>query len=254
MQILVIRVLIYLLVTGNKITYIKREAIGKTIINTISFVGNQISTIESRSFGPKVQIAYLSCNKLTKFLPGWFQNTSSLEELDMTGNYITQLQENTFKKFINLQQIVLSHNKIKTIHSGAFANRNDLWTLYLGNNELMSLPTAAFAEGHVKISSLHLEDNRLSFLPLDFLEKTNQTKARIYGNPWQCACLDIIRAWNSWVNYEYNKEPEGAPRCVTPLSFQDNCIPYSDIESIEYYEMNAPKKQTRDDVCRSYFQ
>lgn len=225
---------------------------GTTSVEELHFYSNKISTIENKAFGPNLQILYLPCNKLTFFSIKWFQNASNLEELDMAGNAITSLGPNVFQKFIKLRQIVLSHNKIATIAPKAISNRNTFFTLYLNDNKLEELNANIFKDGDIKISSIYLQNNRLTYLSDEFLRKLNKTKARIYGNPWQCACWHIIRQWNTWVNYDLNKEPEGDPRCVAPLSFQAVCVPAVDRELIEYYEKNSLEKETTEEFCKTY--
>lgn len=239
---------------GNNISYLSNGAISAVPVQEVFLDNNVIETIETWAFGPKVNTLYLSCNRLDKFSPRWFQNATALKELDLSGNAIDSLQGDIFAKFVSLSLIVLSHNKIAQIGPGAFANRDNFRILYLDNNQLTEISGDMFVEGAVKIESIHLQNNRLTFLGEEFIEKTNTTKARISGNPWQCPCYDSIMRWNSWEKDFYNKVHPGVPKCVDNPPYQPDCTPVVDFEIIEEYEKEIPPRETKEQFCRFYLQ
>lgn len=156
--------------------------------------------------------------------------------------------------FTSLSLIVLSHNKIATIGPRAFANRKSFWILYLDNNQLTEISEEIFMSGNIEIQSIHIEYNRLTFLSQSFIDKTNTSQAKILGNPWQCACYDIIRKWNSWEKYD--EIANKAPKCIKgpAPTVAPTCTPVVDFEFIEDYEKKYPRKETRDEFCKTYLQ
>lgn len=239
---------------GNQISYISNGAISRTPVQEVFLDNNQIRTIETWAFGPKVNTIYLSCNNLEKFSPRWFENASNIREMDLSGNKITSLPEKTFERFSELSLIVLSHNKITKIGAGAFSNRNSFWILYLDNNLVSELSSAVFASGSVEFQSLHLENNRLMYLDEDLIAKTNATTARIYGNPWQCPCYDAVEKWAKSKNDLYNKVPSGVPKCVE--SSRQECKYVVDADLINKYEaqLSNDARESTDEFCRNYLQ
>lgn len=213
---------------------------------------NQIENIENWSFGPSVNTLYLSCNKLKKISSKWFTNTSNLRELDISGNEISFLQKNTFKPFSSLSLIALSHNKIARIGAGAFGNTKTFWILYLNNNKLTKLPVDAFQKGALEIHSMHLQYNSLTYLDAEFIRKTNTSKARLQGNPWLCACYEIIKKWNTWDSVEYDKDPKGPPVCIPAPPNKPDCAPDVDLDVIADYERKYPPKENREHFCKTY--
>lgn len=176
--------------------------------------------------------------------------------MDLSGNEITSLPGRVFMDFTSLSLIVLSHNKIATIGPRAFGNRKSFWILYLDNNQLTEISEEIFAEGNIQIQSIHIEYNRLTFLSQSFVDKTNTSQARIAGNPWQCACYDMVQKWNTWEVYEPEKASNGAPRCIEgpAPSMPPICTPVVDFEFIENYEKKYPRKENKEDFCKTYLQ
>lgn len=232
--------------SGNIIFYLSNGALSHVPVQEIYLDNNHIENIDNWSFGSSVNTLYLSCNKLKKISSKWFTNTTNLKELDLSGNEITHLPQNIFKTFVSLSLIALSHNKIKTIGHGAFANRNSFWILYLDNNKITNLPVEAFQNNSLEIHSMHLQYNLLSFLDEEFLRKTNTSKARLQGNPWSCACFEIIKKWNSWEYLESENEP---PKC---LINNKNCTNNIDEKVIKEYEKKYPPKENSENFCKNY--
>lgn len=80
--------------------------------------------------------------------------------LDLTGNYLIQLQEDSFSNLQNLRQLYLGENRIATIQPRSFTN-SSVVILVLNSNRLRELREGMF-DGLSKLQQLALKDNQVN--------------------------------------------------------------------------------------------
>ena len=143
----------------------------------------------------------LSENYIRKVDPGVFTN-SYLNEVNISGNLLEELEQETFVNLPILEVLDISHNNLVTIKSGAFdaiprlkklylnhnrlntykgdffANMNndtDLHTLDLSYNELTYLYPESFTY-HPQLSDVNFSHNKFSFFPTQFIRNLRYLK------------------------------------------------------------------------------
>lgn len=115
---------------------------------------------------------------------GMFQNMSRLEYLNMGKNLISTIFHDNLLGLKNLEQLILTSNKLTYIEDEAFADQTHLLTLVLENNLLGSL-YAEWFQGLDALVELNLAYNRIHnipasvFLHLQSLERLDLTGNRI---------------------------------------------------------------------------
>nr|AIO08140.1 variable lymphocyte receptor C [Petromyzon marinus] len=131
---------------------------------------NQLTAVPDKSFHGLARLTYLglSNNKLPFPPVGVFDQMKNLNELRLDSNKLQYLPVGVFDKLENLQDLRLNINQLKSLPSGVFDRLTKLTTLNLNTNQLQSVPNGAF----------------------DSL--TNLETMNLLGNPWDCACSDII--------------------------------------------------------------
>lgn len=136
----------------------------------------QIYKIDYGVFGPNLRILDLSCNKLESFSMRWLQDPSKLEELSLSGNFITTIDSN-FKSLTSLKSILLDHNNITFITPGTLGNGNtqfDVISLSF-NTGLKELTPETFTGGPINIKNFDISNLQLTYLSADFFSKVNLT-------------------------------------------------------------------------------
>jgi Leucine-rich repeat (LRR) protein len=105
----------------------------------------------------------LSGNSLTELPEGLFQGLTALRKLALCRNQLSTLPEGLFHGLTALRILSLSHNQLNTLPKGLFHDLA-LRNLDLYHNQLSTLPEELF-QGLTELSRLCLEDNQLSALP-----------------------------------------------------------------------------------------
>lgn len=133
-------------------------------------------------------------------------------KLDLSDNPIETIPKESIGLFKNLEELVLTNNGLSVIEDGAFDGLPHLLTLNLSNNQLSDFKSEICKENSVlsylilsnntleswdnfKISDfsnlqyLDISNNKFTYLPVDILEvlETNEKfSLSLDGNPWDC--------------------------------------------------------------------
>ena len=106
---------------------------------------------------------FLSSRKIHSMAPDALKGLSSLEELDLSNNLLTQLPATVFEDLRSLRTLKLQNNHLETLPAGIL-DLSSLETLQLENNNLETLPAGIF-EGLKNLQILDLTSNGLKTLP-----------------------------------------------------------------------------------------
>ena len=164
--------LIFLRLTGNKITVLKANMfsnllslqslyLGENLITQVekdSFSGlfnltivvlgdNEISSIEFGAFQGlrSLNRLYLGENDITAIASGaWNGLNDNLTYLDLSQNCLTHLYQNMFSQLSGLQELKLPFNKIEAIDTDALSGLKSIQTLWLIDNKLETLEFQTF--------------------------------------------------------------------------------------------------------------
>ncbi|KAL0984249.1 hypothetical protein UPYG_G00139040 [Umbra pygmaea] len=214
--------LVYLYLSNNEIASIKPGAFEDlTLLTYLYLDGNRISELPKGIFSPMINlfVLQLNDNKLRDIKPATFVGAKDLRWLHMSNNEISSLQPGSLDDVENLAILTLDRNRLSTYPAPAMSKLRVVEELSLAKNPMRSIPENAFQSfgryleklnlgdmglekfsddafnGVTAIKSLHLDNNKLKFLPksLEFNKITNLT---LSNNPWSCTCtLNSLRKW-----------------------------------------------------------
>ncbi|XP_023029070.2 uncharacterized protein [Leptinotarsa decemlineata] len=166
--------LAHLTLSGNELSSIENSALENLPeLNVLHLDNNKIGAIFIHrivSYPERLKILWLQNNSLTFVSNYMLEKLTELELLNLGFNKISAIEANSFEHTPKLRTLVLTHNKLKEVDGTIFpkSGMNNLEKLYLDNNELMFLSSSFF----FRLNSLK--------------------KITLVGNPWDCACLEVI--------------------------------------------------------------
>lgn len=85
-----------------------------------------------------------------------------LETLDLSNNFLGDLNENTFRTFINLKHLNLSHTNMSNLKLETIYHQNNLEVLDISYNNLNKINFYPFLRKFQNLLSLNLEANNLT--------------------------------------------------------------------------------------------
>lgn len=101
-----------------------------------------------------------------------FDDLEELRSLNLSGNYITEIETDNFANLIKLRSLDLSNNQITTLQNGSFHDLEELKYLNLARNHIESFPKDLFEDiGALEI--LILSHNRIRQLQFELLSEIN---------------------------------------------------------------------------------
>ena len=120
-----------------------------------------------------------------------------LNEVNISGNLLKELQEGTFKDLSILEVLDLSHNEIAMIKNGAFDSIPRLKKMFLNNNKLSTYKGEFFSNMPTNDTDLHMLDlshNELTYLyPESFMYHPNLVKVDFCYNKFSFFPTQFIR-------------------------------------------------------------
>jgi Leucine-rich repeat (LRR) protein len=149
----------------------KKSFRGLVELELLFFVENPAPSIDEDSFDDLAMLDCLSLalNKLKSLPTKIFAKLENLQTLYLYGNELTSLHPEIFKNNHKLAIIDLGRNKLTTFAPETFEPLSlSLETLDLRLNQISSLNNNWF-KNCVNMTRLHLDNNRISEIPHDFL-------------------------------------------------------------------------------------
>ncbi|PIK43194.1 hypothetical protein BSL78_19950 [Apostichopus japonicus] len=181
-----------------------------------------------------VETLDLSHNNISTVLPGTFESTRVLENIFLSANLITELENGTFRGTEHqLLRLFLDNNKLTEIHPFALRKLRKLKTLTFSNNQLTFLPENVFSD-LAELQYLHLSGNRLTYLDSNIFNGCSQLKS-----------ISMDRNYLSVI-------PAGLLRGLTSLSSVD--LSYNHIENIPSpTDLKIQNNLQTLNLCNNYF-
>jgi insulin-like growth factor-binding protein complex acid labile subunit len=220
-------------IENNTLTTITKNVFNNLTVHTLSLSRNQISSVETRAFGNMSQLKrlYLDHNELSEFnVQEYLSSGTTLERLWLHRNNLTQITAYMLEGLSNLKVLNVGFNSISSVEPKALAETPKLTTLVLTHNLLAVMDGGVLpAAGLPDLKVLYLDHNRLTYLSSNFLFRLNALRSMsIGGNPWQCACLDLVLRWLGDNNVELKCDQEyfsgKRPVCLVPSTRSSNNV------------------------------
>lgn len=135
-------------------------------LKSVKLSFNDLSTIPAGVFLPlsTLEQLHLDGNRLTNIAPDMLEGLVGLLDLDLKSNKLSDLPSHLFDGLTNLTYLNLGRNNIKTLPPNIFQSLIQLRNLSISNNELESLELGMF-DTLVNLEELKLHHNRISSLP-----------------------------------------------------------------------------------------
>ena len=103
----------------------------------------------------------LGGNEISNIESGTFIGLTNLGGVDLEGNQINSLEAGVFTGLTNLEWLGLEENQINSLEVGVFAGLTNLWALGLDGNQISSLKAGIFT-GLTNLVDLDLGDNQIN--------------------------------------------------------------------------------------------
>ncbi|XP_019620927.1 PREDICTED: slit homolog 2 protein-like [Branchiostoma belcheri] len=143
------------------------------------------------------------------------------------------LKAGQFEEYTDLEELDISGNGIIDIEPGAFSSLNKLKVLYLSENSIKRIKPAVMNDLK-SVEVLDVSGNKMSYLPADIKERLPKIKFIVgYNNPWSCDCnlaanMDLIAHYFHEIpaicaapqeleGREVREVPEEAMTCTPPV-------------------------------------
>lgn len=147
-------------------------------LEQIQLEGNRIQTIKKNLFHgefPELVDINLSENYIKEIEAGAFDKIPQLQTLDLSSNCLTTVDAFLFKRNWKLKEVYFNENEILKIDSDAFAGKCTLDILNLSANKLEKFPLMDMD----RIDTFNLNDNNIIVLDVSIpMKKTNKKFAR----------------------------------------------------------------------------
>lgn len=109
-----------------------------------------------------------------------FADLNELIKLDLSGNLLTELNENSLGRLINLRILSFHDNKIRSLGDDTFKNVQSVKHLNLASNFLLLITSNAF-RGLENLETLSLENNKLSQIAIGAFDHMPKLKSLNLG-------------------------------------------------------------------------
>jgi len=203
----------------NKISSIELRSLnGLSTLNSLDLENNSISSIPQGAFRNCSNLKDLNLygNDMYR-VPEAITSVSSLNSIDLGGNFIKKVDNISLSKLHNLIGLKLDHNKISFIEKDDFGSLPQLQILNLGGNNIVDIERGSFNQNK-KLQAIRLDANKITdivglFSDLPSLRWLNISDNRIqkfdyFLMPKSLNWLDIHKNQIEDIGNYFDKEDE----------------------------------------------
>ena len=160
-----------------------------THLTSLSLAGNGLRALPAYAFSiSSLSELSLEFNEISELPRGLFSSLKNLKMIFLKGNRLSTLPAETFIGLRKLEKIELSRNSIKRIKGTEFAGLSSLIWLDLSSNNISSMGASTFSSLK-SLARLHLDNNMLETLPGSlFANNKKLTLFTIHKNKLVCNC------------------------------------------------------------------
>ncbi|PIC46380.1 hypothetical protein B9Z55_006090 [Caenorhabditis nigoni] len=141
-----------------------------TQIHQLDLSSNQINEIDVSCIARGLRKLSLASNSIEKVHRKLLQDATELISIDISHNGIIDVDSDAFAECRKLADVKLSHNYIRNLWKGTFQYQEKLHSLDISFNDILFLHQGTFGKNN--ILQLHLNNNKLSRIPLEALSST----------------------------------------------------------------------------------
>ena len=142
------------------------EIADNVLYRVINLDYNQINNLTEYNFHGYIHLISLKGNGMFVIGSKVFQNTSGLQNIDLSQNKLTFLPNDTFKRQTKLRYLNISDNRVTVIQENMFDDLTNLRFLGLAKNQLRVLPKQLLINLH-ELKALHIQNNFITMLSLE---------------------------------------------------------------------------------------
>lgn len=185
----------------NKIEMILSNTFDGSEITRIVLKYNKISHINENAFNKHLEVLQLDYNNLEHLQDGFAKNSPKLSELTISDNKLTHISG--IPSLVKVKKLDFSFNNINYINLQEFEDFKDLIYLDLSSNKLETISLKYFKKVKAERLMLLLNFNHLTNLKIKNGEKP--MTLTLFGNPWNCKCLEELQKNMHEGNYTTTK-------------------------------------------------
>ena len=164
---------------------------------SLTLSGNRLTLSQDINFFgdiPSLKSLDLTNNFITNIQPTLFKGLSNLEKLDMSYNAIAMLKTGMFRSLPKLQNLKMSNNILKDVPRNAFKELTSLKKLSLASNNIRHVTYMSF-NGPNLLESIRLSNNKLESLPENaFSEVRKVDEVHLDNNNFAVCSCETYRA------------------------------------------------------------
>ncbi|XP_072378062.1 uncharacterized protein [Diabrotica undecimpunctata] len=206
-------------------------------LKELNLKGNKLSAVNLTAITndlPNLLTLNLSSSSIKIVQTSKLGSPNNVQYLDLSNNYLTNLDSQTFKLFEDLVELLLHNNELSTIEYQTFYYLKNLRTLRLDNNKISSFSDGVL-DGLEGLTFLNISDNknlfyqnnlvpfqtlryldqfyvdntylRISIIDVTTFRKTFPRLSKIGINNNQFACIDLLNIMIYFDSYKIDYTP-----------------------------------------------
>jgi Leucine-rich repeat (LRR) protein len=157
----------------------------KNHVKELDISGNSIKKVDTylvQTYYPELLRFDISRNRITRMFSTSPVDHSSLEVIDASFNYISELDPSAFSGASKLSELNVSNNEISNFSADTFASNPELVKLDVSRNHIFTIHRDAF-RNNPKITEIYAGSNSLTYLhPGTFRENPRLSKVTVSWN------------------------------------------------------------------------